>query len=206
MGWGYKETRGISGVKSEEFSLWWWFIGWVGHSWCTGRSRGRFAAMPSVLLIFGAPSLQPDSKEISRTQQRCSERQLSSSSGASHWARIEPVNVRKKKCGDCVHVSCGSVVRIAGIQTESYREQASMAQIIQLTSYLAWISRRVWRRTRHCDILREKRTRVRIIHVSYLDATLCFDSSADYSVRRQHAIEAAFDIIFLTSPRDVMKW
>ena len=102
----------------------------MGHSWCTGRSRGRFAAMPSVLLIFGAPSLQPDSKEISRTQQRCSERQLSSSSGASHWARIEPVNVRKKKCGDCVHFSCGSVVRIAGIQTESYREQASMAQII----------------------------------------------------------------------------
>lgn len=51
---------------------------------------------PVFYCIFGAPSLQPDSKEISRTQQRCSERQLSSSSGASHWARIEPVNVRKK--------------------------------------------------------------------------------------------------------------
>ena len=196
MGWGYKETRGISGVKSEEFSLWWWFIGWVGHSWCTGRSRGRFAAMPSVLLIFGAPSLQPDSKEISRTQQRCSERQLSSSSGASHWARIEPVNVRKKKVWGlrafflwkCCSYSRNSNRIISRAGLDGADHLVNVLSRLNLTTCLKEDAA-----LRHSS---QKRTRVRIIHVSYLDATLCFESSADYSVRRQHAIEAAFDIIF----------
>ncbi len=130
--------------------------------------------MDCVLLIFGAPSLKPDSKEISIMQQRCSERQLSSSSGASHWARIEPVNVTKKVAGEEMGgmFPCGSVVCIAGTQNGIEIRPRWPDGGRGIAAFFA----------KNVSV-------IRIIRVSYLDATLCFENSA-YSVRRQHqAIE-----------------
>ena len=99
---------------------------------------------------------------------------------------------RDKKSGgwrDGGHVSCGSVVCIAGTRNGIEIRPRWPDGGRGIAAFFA----------KNVSV-------IRIIRVSYLDATLCFENSA-YSVRRQHqAIEVAFDIIFWHHLVDLAMW